>query len=409
VKSGTCRFCKSASLKPFLDLGAHPPSDAFLNKAQLQDAEPRYPLDVNLCADCGGVQLGFVVPPDHLYCRNYPYESSTTRTGRTHFFEMAKTVSTRFKLKPESLAIDLGSNVGVLLSGFRAQGVRVLGVDPARIMAEVANTSGIETINDFFTGKLSRTIIEKYGKASAITATNVFAHIDDLDDIMNGIRDLLTDDGVFVIEAPHFLELVNHVEYDTIYHEHLSYISLKPLVSFFQKFGLELFDVERIKIHGGSLRVYTGKKGRYPISPNVQAVLDLEKQAGVHSLDRLKRFAADVLDQKRLLNELLADLKKQGKRIVGVSAPAKGNTLLNYCGITEKQLDYITEKAQMKVGYFTPGTHIPIYGDDKLLQDQPDYALILAWNFAEEIMANLREFKERGGKFIIPIPKPKVI
>jgi SAM-dependent methyltransferase len=409
VKSTVCRFCKGSNLKQFLDLGSHPPSDAFLNRDQLKGPEPRYPLDVDLCVDCGGVQLGYVVPPDLLYCKNYPYESSTTRTGRAHFFEMAKTLSTRFKLKPESLAIDLGSNVGVLLSGFRAQGVRVLGVDPARIMAEVANTSGIETINDFFTGRLAREITKKYGRASAITATNVFAHIDNLDDIMSGIGDLLTDTGVFVIEAPHFLELVNHVEYDTIYHEHLSYISLKPLVSFFKKFDLELFDVERIKIHGGSLRIYTGRRGCYPVSPNVEAVLALERQGEIHSPERLGRFAAEVQEQRRLLVELLRDLKGQGKRIVGVSAPAKGNTLLNYCGITNAQLDYITEKAQMKVGYFTPGTHIPIYGDDKLLQDQPDYALILAWNFSEEIMANLREFKERGGKFIIPIPKPRVI
>jgi hypothetical protein len=409
VKSAACRFCKGPNLKQFLDLGSHPPSDAFLTREQLKNPEPRYPLDVNLCSDCGGVQLGFVVPPDLLYCRNYPYESSTTRTGRTHFFEMAATVSKRFKLGPESLSIDLGSNVGVLLSGFKAQGVRVLGVDPARIMAEVANTRGIETITDFFSSKLASQIRKSHGQAAVITGTNVFAHIDNLDDTIKGVKELLAEDGGFVIEAPHFLELVERVEYDTIYHEHLSYLSLKPLVPFFRRFDLEVIDVEQVKIHGGSLRVYVARKGRYPVSTNIGRVLQLEKAAGIHSPERLERFAGEVREQKRLLLELLRDLKKQGKRIMGVSAPAKGNTLLNYCGITEDFLDYITEKAQMKVGYFTPGTRIPIYGDDKLLQDQPDYALILAWNFAEEIMANLHEFKERGGKFIIPIPKPKVI
>jgi hypothetical protein len=408
VQSTACRFCHGKNLHKFLDLGAHPPSDAFLTRDQLQKPEPRYPLDVNLCLDCGGVQLGFVVPPDLLYCRNYPYESSTTRTGRNHFFEMAATVSKRFKLGPEALSIDLGSNVGVLLSGFKAQGVRVLGVDPARIMAEVANTRGIETIADFFSSKLAAQIRKSHGPASVMTGTNVFAHMDNLDDTIVGVKELLSDEGGFVIEAPHFLELVERVEYDTIYHEHLSYLSLKPLVPFFRRFDLEVIDIEQVKIHGGSLRIYVGRKGRHPVSPNVERVLELEKKHGIHTKERLDRFAQDVKEQKRLLLEMLTDLKKQNKRIMGVSAPAKGNTLLNYCGITPDHLEYITEKAQMKVGYFTPGTHIPIYGDDKLLQDQPDYALILAWNFADEIMANLHEFKERGGKFIIPIPKPKI-
>jgi SAM-dependent methyltransferase len=409
VHISVCRLCQGRNLKKFLDLGSHPPSDAFLTREQLGKPEPSYPLDALLCVDCGGVQLGFVVPPDLLYCKNYPYESSTTRTGRTHFFEMAASLAKRFKLGPESLAVDLGSNVGVLLSGFRAQGVRVLGVDPARIMAEVANTRGIETIADFFSAKLAHRIRSSHGPVSVITGTNVFAHIDNLEDTIQGVKDLLSDAGAFVIEAPHFLELVEHVEYDTIYHEHLSYLSLKPLVPFFRKFEMEVIDVEQVKIHGGSLRIFVGRKGWYPVSPNVQRVLDLEKAAGIHSPERLDRFAREVQEQKRLLMELLRDLKSKGKRVMGVSAPAKGNTLLNYCGITQEHLDYITEKAQMKVGYFTPGTHIPIYGDDKLLQDQPDYALILAWNFAEEIMANLHEFKERGGKFIIPIPNPKVI
>ncbi len=404
-----CRFCQSKNLRPFLDLGNQPPSDAFLKKEELNKEELRFPLDVFLCVDCGQAQLGSVVPSDYLYCKNYPYESSTTKTGREHFYGMAKDICERFSLSKNDLVIDMGSNVGILLGGFKTQGVRVLGVDPARIMAEIANTSGIETIVDTFSASLARIILKKYGKASAITGTNVFAHIRNVDDTVEGVKNLLTDKGILVIEAPHFLELVKRVEYDTVYHEHLSYLSIKPLVRFFRKHGMELFDVEKIKIHGGSIRFYVSRAGAYPIAPRVPAIVKEEEAEGIYSLGRLHRFRTAVEEQKRLLIEMLRGIKSQGKRIVGVSAPAKGNTLLNYCGITTEYLDYITEKAQMKVGLFTPGTHIPVYGDDKLLQDQPDYALILAWNFADEIMSNLSEFKKRGGKFIIPIPKPKIV
>ncbi|MEK7546603.1 MAG: class I SAM-dependent methyltransferase [Patescibacteria group bacterium] len=404
-----CRLCKSKNLKKFLDLGIHPPSDAFLSKDDLAKEELKFPLDVYLCADCGQAQLGYVVPPDLLFCKNYPYESSITRTGKEHFFELAKTVSEYFKLKPDSLVIDMGSNVGVLLAGFKEQGVRILGVDPARVMADIANSNGITTIADFFSHNLAKEILRKYGNVSVITATNVFAHVNDLDDIMDGVSTLLTENGAMVIEAPHFLNLINSTEYDTIYHEHLSYLSVKPLIPFFKKFGMEVINVEERKIHGGTIRIYVARQGKYPVSETVASIVKKEENSGIFAMDRLGKFASEVQEQKDSLLKLLGDLKKDGKRIVGVSAPAKGNTLLNYCGITTEYLDYITEKAQMKVGLYTPGTHIPIYHDDKLLQDQPDYALILAWNFAEEIMNNLSEFKNRGGKFIIPIPKPKII
>ncbi len=404
-----CRLCGSKDLYKFLDLGNHPSSDAFLAKDEIEKEEPRFPLDVFLCRDCGQAQLGSVVPPDYLYCKNYPYESSTTKTGREHFFGMAKTICKRFGLGKNDLAIDMGSNVGILLGGFRARGVRVLGVDPARIMAEIASINGIETITDLFSSSLAKVILKKHGKASVITGTNVFAHVKDVDDLVTGVKNLLTDKGAMVIEAPHFLELVKNTEYDTVYHEHLSYLSIKPLVRFFGKHGMELFDVEKAKIHGGSIRFYVCKAGAYPASPAVAAAIKEEEAAGIHSEERLRRFGASVEEQKKLLLKMLQDIKSRGQKVVGVSAPAKGNTLLNYCGITTELLDYITEKAQMKVGLFTPGTHIPIYEDGKLLQDQPDYALILAWNFADEIMANLSEFKKRGGKFIIPIPKPRIV
>lgn len=404
-----CRMCKGENLHKFLDLGEHPPSDAFLKKEDTEREQDRHPLDVFLCLDCGQAQLGFVVPPEILYRRSYPYESSTTRTGREHFFGLAKSIVERFHLNSQSLAVDVGSNVGVLLAGFKEQGTRILGIDPATDMAAKANSSGLETLAEFFGAKLAYEVAKKYGRAKAITATNVFAHVDNLDDVMGGIDALLDDQGVFVIEAPHFLDLVRKVEYDTIYHEHLSYLSVKPLREFFAKLGFELFDIEKHKIHGGTARYFVARVGDYPVSAAVSEMLYEEAKEGIHTPERLGRFARAVEEQKQLLLQLLKKIKAEGKKVVGVSAPAKGNTLLNHCGITTDLLAHITEKAQIKVGLFTPGTHIPIYDDKKIFEDQPDYAMILAWNFAEEIMSNLAEYKKRGGKFIIPIPKPIVV
>ena len=403
-----CRLCKSKRLERFLDLGSTPPSDAFLTKDQLAEPEESFPLDAYLCLECGQVQLGYVVPPDVLYRRNYPYESSTTRTGREHFHGMAASLAEYFKLTPESLVIDIGSNVGVLLEGFKKKGVRVLGVDPATDMAKIANENGIETVPEFFTEAVAKRIVAKYGPAALIVGTNVFAHIDNVDNAVSGMKALIGSDGAIVIEAPHFLNLVRNLEYDTIYHEHLSYLSIKPLQQFFRRFDLELFNVEEHAIHGGTIRFFVGPKGKYPQSPSVQAVIAAETTAGIHSIERLKRFAEEVAEQRRSLRALLEELTSQGKTVVGVSAPAKGNTLLNYCGITTELLPYITEKARIKVGLYTPGTRIPIASDEQLLKDKPDYALILAWNFSEEIMANLAEHRARGGKFIIPIPEPAI-
>jgi len=405
-----CRMCRCDRLVKFLDLGFTPLSDAFLKKEDLKNPEIYYPLEVYMCRDCGLMQLGFVVSPAILYRNEYPYESSTTQTGREHFFNMAKVICERFKLKPGSLVIDVGSNVGVLLDGFRRQNMKVFGVDPAKDMADIANAHGIETISEFFSSDIARKIVREKGSASVITATNSFAHIDDLHDVVKAIDILLDDNGIFVVEAPYFIDLVNNLEYDTIYHEHLAYLSIKPLVKFFKRFGMKLFDVERIKIHGGTIRFFvTRQKNTMPVSSRVAELLKLEDKAGIYSIDTLQRFSDKVKEHRLLLNSMLRNIKAQGKKVVGVSAPAKGNTLLNYSKIDQDLLPYITEKARIKIGLFTPGTHIPIYSDEKLFEDQPDYVLILAWNFADEIMGNLSEFQNRGGKFIIPIPTPKIL
>lgn len=392
-----------------MDLGFHPPSDAFLKPEELDHPETHYPLRVNLCASCGLWQLDFVVDPKILYQKDYPYEASVTATGRAHFAEMAKSVCRDFSPGAGGLAVDIGSNVGVLLEQFRTRGLRVLGVDPASISSS-AILRGVETIPDFFTASLAREIKRTRGDAAVITGTNVFAHIDNLDDLLEGVRILLSPRGVFVIEAPHLLHLVKNTEYDTIYHEHLSYLAVKPMARFLRQAGLELFDAVSRPIHGGTIRYFVSRQNTYPVQPSVQEQIRAEEaerlfdSAHVHAT-----FAERVQNQQRDLVSLLTDLRAQGKRIAGVSAPAKGSTLLNYCGIGRQYLDYVTEKSTQKIGRFMPGTHIRIEPDEALLRDTPDYALILAWNFAPEIMKNLDEYRRRGGKFIIPIPAPTII
>jgi len=295
------------------------------------------------------------------------------------------------------------------LEGFKIEGLNVLGIEPADNIAAIANTRGINTINKFYNSKVVDFVIQKYGNASVITATNVFAHIDDLDDFVKTSKALLTKKGVLVIEAPHLLTLINNLEYDTIYHEHLSYISIEPLIPFFRKFGLEIINVEQKDIHGGSIRIFIARKDAYPINKSVTNIVALEKKNKLRDKKTLEKFAKKVSQNRQDLLWLLRKLKHEGKKIVAVSAPAKGMTLLNYCKIGTETLDYVTEKSRLKIGRYTPGGHIPVYDDAHLLKDQPDYALLLAWNFSAEIMKNLKKFKDAGGKFIIPIPTPKIV
>lgn len=409
MQKNSCRMCNGINLFKFLDLGFHPPSDNFLTKKQLDQEEAYFPLDVYSCMDCGLCQLGYVVPPEMMFNENYPYESSITKTLHEHFFSMAENICKRFSIKSNSLAIDIGSNVGVLLSGFKEQGLRVFGVEPSSNIAELARKNSIETVSKFFSTVLAQEIVQQKGKASVITGTNVFAHVDDLDDFVKAVKMLLEETGIFVIEAPYLGTLLDGLEYDTIYHEHLSYLSLKPMLKFFKKNGMDIFDVEMKSIHGGTYRYFICREGKHVISSNITKFLEVEENQQIYSETRLKKFGEDVKNHKLELLSLLIDLKRKGKRIVGISAPAKGNTLLNYCGIDSDILDYLTERSKLKIGKYAPGTHIEIFSDDVFLKDKPDYALILAWNFSKEIISNNKEFSNQGGKFIIPIPTPHVI
>ena len=404
-----CRICNSGDLQVYIDLGFTPAADSLVHERGLQQPEVHYPLEVCLCNDCGMSQLKYTVPPDILYQHDYPYESSTTRAGREHFFDFAASVVKRFCLDSKSLAVDIGSNVGVLLDGFKSKGCRTLGIEPSANISEIAIGRGIETINDFISPKLASKVVEKYGEASIITATNVFAHIDDLDELMKAVDILIDDKGVFIVEAPHFLKLVNNLEYDTIYHEHLLYVSVRPLNKLFNRFGFEVFDVKEVTIHGGSIRIFVGRKGDHKVTNFVDQIIEKEEKAKIFDIPRLNLFSEQVRDHKKKLRGLLLEIKKSGKSIVAVSAPAKGMTLLNYCEIDSSILDFLTEKSSLKIGKFSPGAHIPIFPDEKLEEEKIDYALLLAWNFADEIMENLADFKKSGGKFIVPIPNPKII
>jgi len=405
-----CRLCSSNKLTKFLDLGHHPPSDQFQKEENLNTPIKFYPLDVHICDKCGFIQLGYIVDPKILYQDNYPYESSTTATGKKHYHDFASSVVKDYNFGPNDLAVDIGSNVGVLMEGFKLLGLKINGVDPAPNICAIAEQRGIPTINDFFGKNAAEKIVNAKGQASVITGTNVFAHVDDLNTFMQAIQILLhPSKGIFVIEAPHLLHLIESLEYDTIYHEHLSYISIEPLIPFFEKFNMEIIKVEQKDIHGGSIRIFVSQLNNYPIHKSVSNVLSLETQAKLRDIVSLKEFAKRVESNKNELCVLLYKLKSEGKRIVAVSAPAKGMTLLNYCKLDRQVLDYVTEKSHLKIGSYTPGGHIPIYPDSKLLEDMPDYALLLAWNFATEIMKNNQEYIDRGGKFIVPIPSPTIV
>lgn len=404
-----CRLCHGTKLETFLDFGMHPHSDGFVRGEQLTEPEPFFPLATELCHNCGQVQINYVVNPAYLFGEDYIYDSSVTTTSQKHFMTMAKEIVDTYKLPPASLAVDIGSNVGLLLSGFAAVGLNVQGVDPTPKMTAIAIKNGIETLTEEFSPEIAMHIVAQKGKAAVITATNVFAHIDDLDAVMKGVDALLDEKGIFVIEAPYLADLLDHLEYDTIYHQHLSYFSVTPLDKFFHRFGMQIIDVERIDYHGGSIRVFVARNGARPVTGVPATMMKEEALQKLHSIERMHRFAADVERQRAALTKMLVEYKTGGASIVGVGAPAKGSTMLNYCGITGALLDYVTEKNQLKIGRFTPGTHIPIVADETLMKTQPTYALILSWNFADEIMKNLHAYKEKGGRFILPIPSPHLL
>src|SRR5579862_363994 len=404
-----CRICSGLKMRKFLAIGPTPLANAFLRKDQLNGAEASYPLDVYFCETCALVQLGYVVPPEIMF-RDYIYVSSTSDTIPRYFGEYADEVAARFLKSPDDLVVEMGSNDGCLLKQFQKHKVRTLGVEPAANIARIATENGVETLNDFFCERSAKLVREKNGKAKIILGNNVLAHIGNLEDLLKGLDALLAPDGKAIFDVPYLVNLLDNLEFDTIYHEHLSYFSVHPLDFLFRKYGFKVFDVKRVSIHGGSIRVYANRADAEPaVQTSVQDLLALEAERHLDRFEPYAEFGSRVSALGEELVQMLRELKSRGKRIAGYGAPAKGNTLLNYCKIGTDMLDYIVDKSPLKQNLYTPGTHIPVHGVEKLLQDRQDYVLILAWNFAEEIMRQQRLYGEQGGKFILPLPTPKVV
>ncbi|MAF25237.1 methyltransferase [bacterium] len=408
VKEQTsCRVCSQSTLKPFLDLGEQPLANAFLKSDQIEQVEPKYPLRVLFCTNCNFVQLGDVVDPDLMF-QGYVYHSSGMPASK-HFRDYAEALTKNFINSKDDLVVELGSNDGHFLEVIKESGAKILGVDPARNIAKIANERGIPTLANFFTAKLAGEIKEKHGTAKVMVGNNVFAHIDNLHDVLEGVSTLLSDDGVFVIEAPYLVDMFENLTFDTIYHEHLSYLSVRPLLSFFEKFGLEIFKVETNPIQGVSLRVFSGKKGQHPVESSVNNFVKKEKDLGMDKFDSYLELAGRVKALKEEVVELVKSLKDKGSTIAAYGAPAKGNTLLNYFGLGGKDISYATEGLEVKVGLLTPGMHIPVVHIDQARKDPPDYYLLLAWNYKDVILDKEKEFRQGGGKFIMPVGQDRII
>ncbi len=402
-----CRSCGGEDLSVFLSLGDLPLSDGLLTADDLARKERRYPLDVAFCQDCTLVQILETVPPERLFDADYPYFSSFTDALLKHSAANVAAHVAQRRLDAASLVVELASNDGYLLQYYRARGIPVLGIDPAPGPVAAARARGIETLQAFFGRELAAQLAAEGRRADVIHANNVLAHVADTNGFVAGIGTLLKDEGVAVIEAPYVKELIDHGEFDTIYHEHLCYFSVTALVRLFQRHGLSLNRVEPLRIHGGSLRLSVGK--RREADRSVAEHLEAERRAGLDRLDYYAGFSARVGRIRTGLVTLLARLKRDGARIAGYGAAAKGTILLNFAGVDGEMLEFVADRNVHKQGRYVPGVRLPIVSPARILEEQPDYLLILPWNFKEEIMDQQAEFRRRGGRFIVPVPEPVIV
>ena len=405
----TCRLCESAELTKVFTLTPTPPANAFVSKNQLSTKQQIFPLELFFCQNCTHLQLLDVVDPAELF-QNYIYVSGTSASFVKHFSDYAKSCVDNFNLSTDDMVIDIGSNDGTLLNFFKEEQINVLGIDPARAIAKRASENGIETWPYFFNNSVANRVLKERGQAALITANNVFAHADNLMDIVKHIRSLLKPDGVFIFEVSYLGAVYEDTLFDTIYHEHVAYHSILPLVNFFRSMNMELFAAERVASHGGSIRVMVQLNGG-PNKANgsVQSLIDYEYKLGLNLSGTWVGYAEKINKLRKKLVDILMGLKKKGKIIAGYGAPAKATTLMHHFGIGPDIIDFISDDAPLKQGLYSPGLHVPIVSSDAIYEKKPDYVLILAWNFANQIAESHQDYVNNGGHFIVPLPEVRII
>ena len=404
-----CRYCDSKLPVSFLDLGTMALANSFITPGEKGQMEFVCPLSLTCCETCKLVQLSHVVPPEKMFS-NYLYVSSTTKTFQGHFLNYAKTVKSKLASKNNLLAVDIGSNDGLLLSCYQKVGMCAVGVDPAKNLSDEANQKGLPTINRFFDSASVQEIITRYGKADAVSANNVFAHIDDVKSVCRNVYDLLNEEGLFVIEFPYLATMFEEMFFDMIYHEHLSYISITALNYFMKSQGFKIVAIEKVASHGGSLRIFSAKQSsQVKVSPEVNNFVKEEEKKGYLTKSVYEAFARRVQNVKISLNEFVQKIWSNKNTISGYGAPAKAGTIINYCGFTPSQIEYIVDDNPLKQNTLSPGANIPIVSSQYLYEHPTDYVLIFAWNFANEIMKKIEHLRDEGTKFIVPLPKPTII
>ena len=409
VDTPSCLVCAGSQVDEFLDLGSTALANKFPTADDLNQPEPRFPLRVGFCRGCGHVQLTELVPPAAMFT-DYLYVSSASDTLRAHFADLAATLTSRHGLADGGLVIDIGCNDASLLCCFRDRGASTLGVDPAENLAEFSRETGIERYQGFFGADSAAEIAARWGRAALITATNTFPHIPDLAGFVAGLDTALAPGGAFVLEAHYLVDLLDQLAFDTVYHEHVSYWALGPMMRLFEDHGMEVVRAERLPIHHGQLRVTVRRRGEGEVHGSVAEVLAAERELGMDRFETWSAFAARVDRLKTEVVDCLRGLKADGRRLAGYGAPAKGSTLLEFFGVGPDLLDFIADRSPLKQGRYTPGSHIPIVAPEALLEDPaPDHVLLLAWNFEDEILAQQAEFRRRGGKFILPVPEVRIV
>lgn len=407
IRRSDCRYCGSKDLELFLSLGDQPPSNSFI-PPDLVESEQSFPLDVYLCKGCYLTQLLDVVPAGEIF-DEYLYLSSTSRALKAHYAQLAGYLTERMNLRTGDVVLDIGCNDGILLNGYSLEGLVRVGVEPS-VVGEIAMQGGLDVYRSFFGADVARAITSDHGKVKVVTATNVFAHVDDIGAFVDGVGDLLDDEGIFVIESPYVVNLIDEALFDTIYHEHLCYLGLTPLVPFLARHGLEVFDVERVPFgaSGPAIRVFSQlSRGSRPVSDAVRSMIEAERVWGIADISTYSGYAAKVHEVRARLLAMIGELLGQGARLAAYGAPAKGNTLLNFLGLSIEQLEFVAETNERKQGLLTPGSHIPIISEEAFLEKMPEYALLLTWNYLDFFLKN-SDYIRKGGRFIVPLPTPRI-